>query len=105
MNSLKKNITWILILVAIMLAIGCFKLPIGYYTFLKIVVFITVILVIIANKDEGVNWINMVLALIAILFNPIFPIYLHSKIVWVFIDVTCAVWMFFCVLSLKKHCK
>lgn len=103
MDSLRKNIKWILLIAAVLLAIGCFKLPIGYYTFLRIVVCITAILAIIANKDSGFDWCNIIFALIAIFFNPIIPIHLHSKLAWTIIDAICAVWMGYGFYHLKKN--
>ncbi len=103
MESLKKNIFWILVIVAILLAIGCFSLPIGYYTFLRIVVFVVAILAIIANMEDGFNWCNIVFAIVAILFNPIIPIHLHSKEAWAIIDAICAVWMGYAAFRFRKN--
>lgn len=103
MDSLQKNITWILIITAILLTIGCFKFPMGYYTFLRIVVCVTVILAIIANKDGGFDGYNIVFALIAIFFNPIIPIHLHNKLAWSIIDALCAVWMGYAAYRLKNN--
>lgn len=77
-------------IIAVLLAIGCFSLPIGYYTFLRLVTCGGAVAVIIADSERGVNFSNILWAIVAVLFNPIFPVYLHSKSVWVIIDAAVA---------------
>lgn len=103
MVTLQKKISWILGIAAILLSIGCFRLPMGYYTFLRIVACIIAILAIISNKEEGFGWCNIVFAIVAVLFNPIFPIHLHSKVAWVIIDAVCAVWMGYAAFRFTKN--
>lgn len=91
MKNIISPITIISILVAILLVIGCFRLPIGYYTFLRIAVSIAAIILLANSIKEKRNWQAIAMGLIAILFNPIIPIYLHSKAVWMIIDVFTAV--------------
>jgi FtsH-binding integral membrane protein len=76
---------------AILMAIGCFPLPIGYYTFLRIVVFIACVILIINDKDKGFNWSNIAFGITGIIFNPIIPIYLHDKEIWMIIDALGAI--------------
>lgn len=75
---------------AVLLIIGCFALPIGYYTFLRLAVFAAAIVVVIADHEDGVNISNILFAAVAIFFNPIFPVYLHSKMAWTIIDAIVA---------------
>ena len=75
---------------ALLLIIGCFVLPIGYYTFLRLAVFTAAIVVVIADRKDGVNISSILFVAIEILFNPIFPVYLHSKIAWTMIDAIVA---------------
>ena len=82
---------YISLISAILLAIGCFPLPIGYYTFLRIVVFVVCVILIINDNKKGLNWSNIALGITGIIFNPIIPIYLHEKGVWVVIDAICAI--------------
>ena len=102
MDTLRKNITWILILVAALLVIGCFSLPIGYYTFLRIAVCVASVLAIVANIEESFTFVNIVFAVVAIFFNPIIPIHLHSKEAWTVIDALCAAWMIYGVVHFKR---
>jgi hypothetical protein len=83
--SITKN-HYPIIIVAILLFIGVFKLPYGYYTFLRLVVFISSLYLgykYYKGKIELWAWIFL---LIGITFNPIIPIYL-SKTMWVYIDL------------------
>lgn len=76
---------------ALLLAIGCLTLPIGYYTFLRIIIFIACVIIIINDNDKGLNWSNIAFGLTGIIFNPIIPIYLHEKEIWIIIDAICAI--------------
>ena len=77
---------------AIVLTIGCINLPIGYYTFLRIVVCSVAVMLIIDVAKSNVNYKVIINGLIAILFNPFIPIYLHNKTAWIIIDIIAAVW-------------
>jgi len=71
--------------VALFIALG--NLPIGYYTFLRILVTIGALAVIFSEYQNGsTSWIILFL-LVAILFNPILPIYLGRKSAWVVPDL------------------
>jgi hypothetical protein len=89
-----KSIPWWLWLIPIaLLFIATQRMPYGYYTFTRIVVCgFAGFLAVIAWEDEGLAsriW-AVTLGLVAILFNPIFPIYL-SRAVWFKLDVGIAI--------------
>ncbi|WP_414017891.1 DUF6804 family protein [Chitinophaga sancti] len=72
---------------AALLFIATIKLPIGFYTALRILVFICSILLIRSSyQDSLTNWVILFLV-IAVLFNPILPVYLYKKSIWIPIDV------------------
>lgn len=76
-----------LIICAGLLFFGLFNLPIGYYTFLRIVVTIGAVSIIVTEfKNEFSFWI-ITFGLIGILFNPIIPIYFNDKTFWAIIDL------------------
>lgn len=84
---------WLFLIPIALLLIGLADLPMGYYTLLRIVVFLASGLYAVwsyrlANK---VNFGAVLFAVIAILFNPIIPVYMHDKEVWGVIDVVVAV--------------
>ena len=97
----KKNdkIIFVYLICAFFLAIGCFHLPIGYYSFLRIIVFITSIIWIVKNFEKNFSFDIIVSALLCILFNPFFPIYLHDKSAWTIIDALSAGWFIFLAIN------
>lgn len=92
-----KNISWvgcILCLVAVL------PLPYGFYTFLRIAVTITGIIAALGfYKNDDRIW--PVFVGIAILFNPLIPIYLTREI-WFFIDLAVAGFFGYAALKLKN---
>ena len=80
----------LLFLCSLFLLIAIANMPIGYYTFLRIVVTIGAVAVVIHDYENGLNFWVMTFGLIAILFNPIIPVYLHDQQIWRVIDFICA---------------
>ena len=76
---------------AVLLFVGMMRLPIGYYTFLRIIVTIVAVAVVIDQNENGINFWGIIFGIIAILFNPIIPIYLHNKSAWMPIDLLCGI--------------
>jgi len=70
----------------ILLLIAIPELPYGYYTFLRIVITIlSVYIIFVALGSDRVGW-SWIFGGVAILFNPLFPVYL-TKEIWVVIDI------------------
>ncbi|GGH13467.1 DUF6804 family protein [Pedobacter zeae] len=72
-------------------AIACFiailRLPIAYYTFLRAIVSLGAI-VLIYNFFKQKNYsLTVVFMVVLLLFNPILPVYLHRKSIWIPLDV------------------
>ena len=74
-----------------LLLLALVDLPIGYYTLLRVVVTIGAVAVIVTEFDKGLNFWNFLFGLIAIIFNPLIPIYLGDKDAWIPIDIITAV--------------
>ena len=90
MNSKNPISFWLKLFCIALLGLSFLKLPIGYYTFLRIVVTGTAIYsayFYYANKNIFWFWVFI---LLGILFNPISPIYLTKK-VWSIIDIITAI--------------
>lgn len=77
----------LLLICAALLLIGVADLPIGYYTLLRIVVTIGAVAVVITEFENGLNFWVITFGLIALLFNPLIPIYLNDKSAWMPIDI------------------
>lgn len=82
---------YLLLLCAGLLLLALADLPIGYYTFLRIVVTIGAVSVIIDELKYGMNFWVVIFGIVAILFNPLIPIYLHDRDVWMPIDIISAI--------------
>lgn len=77
----------LLLICAGLLFIGLIDLPIGYYTLLRIVVTIGSVAVVVTEFENGLNFWVITFGLIAIVFNPLIPIYLNDKSAWMPIDI------------------
>lgn len=76
------------IIAAVVLFVGAAPMPIGYYTFLRIIVSAcAAALAYVHFVTRPSIVLAVVFAMILILFNPIVPIYLKSKSVWVVVDI------------------
>ena len=86
-KKLPTNIIRIIsICCALLLFIAVLHAPREYYWLLRTIVSIGAILVIIQNITKA-YWV-VLFGIILILFNPIFPIYLYKKIIWIPIDIS-----------------
>ena len=74
-----------------LLLLALVDLPIGYYTLLRIVVTIGAGAVIVTEFENGFNFWVIVFGLVAILFNPLIPVYLGDKEAWMPIDLITAI--------------
>lgn len=94
-------VKWPAILAFILLLLTYFHWPYGYYTFIKFIITGTAIYYAyyLYYKVQKLSFWFWMLVIIAILFNPIIPIYLYDKTIWWFIDGL--VLMFFITLIIK----
>jgi hypothetical protein len=81
----------LLLICAGLLLLSIANLPIGYYTFLRIIVTVGACFIVVTEFENGLNFWVITFGLIAILFNPIFPIYLNNKSLWMPIDLLSAI--------------
>lgn len=84
---------WLFLIPIALLLIGLADLPSGYYVLLRIVVCLICCLSCFWSykTDEKIGIATIVFALLAILFNPLIPIYLYEKDAWAIIDVSTAI--------------
>ena len=82
-----------LIIAAIMLLIAILPLPYSYYPVLRIVVTGSTAFAAFYFFNKNDSQSGIMLALMAILWNPIFPIYL-DKTLWVPLDIAAAIYMY-----------
>ena len=87
---MKMRLDWLFI-PALLLVLALLPLPYGYYTFLRLVVTIAAaIAAFLVYQQASLNrsW-AIAFGIIAVLFNPIFPVYLDRE-VWAVIDLFAA---------------
>jgi len=81
----EKKIFWLAPIVV--LIIGVFPLPIGYYTLSRLIV-CGCALYFLYDFFKKQNKKNMWLfGFIAVLYNPIVPIYLYEKFLWIIVNI------------------
>jgi hypothetical protein len=68
----------------------------GYYTLLRWITCIAATLVAFQAFEKNINWAKVVFIIIAILFNPLAPIYL-SRSTWIPIDIITAIFFIFAI--------
>lgn len=85
-----KQVPWFVWLIPIaVLLVATAKLPYGYYTFTRLVVCATgSFFAYAAWNDNRIAW-TILLAGVALLFNPIIPVHLTRNI-WFYLDIICA---------------
>jgi len=76
------------IIAAVMLFIGIFPLPYGYYQFFRWIICGIAIFIVYKAYTYKSAWIAAIFGAIAILFNPIFIIH-FEKDIWRWIDFVC----------------
>jgi FtsH-binding integral membrane protein len=90
------------LVVAVMLVVAIASLPYGYYQLLRWVTCGVAVFIAIMAYRWGKVWATGIFGLVAVLFNPLLPIYLTREI-WRPIDLTCAVLFIVSIFILKEH--
>jgi hypothetical protein len=70
--------------------------PYGYYTILRWITCITSIIVVLQAFEKNIDWAKVVFIVIAILFNPLAPIYL-SRSIWISLDIITGILFIFAI--------
>ena len=107
-NISKSSLIVILLIPGVLLFLApIIKFPYGYYTFMRIFVFITaawyIFSSIVINKSIGV--VSTVFFIILILYNPFIQIHL-SREIWAplnFISASIYFWMFFKTMKAARN--
>ncbi|MPT30703.1 MAG: hypothetical protein E2600_03355 [Chryseobacterium sp.] len=89
-------------LCAICCFIGIFKLPIEYYTFLRTLVSVGALIILYNTLSFRQHYFSIIFLIILILFNPVFPVYLYRKSLWIPIDTITGI-LFLLITFLEKQ--
>lgn len=91
------------IICGILLLAGIAHLPIGYYTFLRIAVTFCAIGIMLSRaRTMNIFW-QLLFGTIAVVFNPVIPVYLYQKSLWIPIDAAAAATFLLYGYKYKKH--
>ena len=88
------------IISALILIIAIFPFDIFYYKFLRVFVFIGAL--VLMGQSSKTPFVFLTFALIAYLFNPISPIYLFQKSIWIPVDIICGLLFLINSFHIKK---
>ena len=95
---MNKNILYIPACIALL---AILPLPIGFYTIIRIALFgFALWTAFQIYKLSNNMWI--LFAVIAVLFNPIVPLYLHDKSIWIILDILTAIAFFWAAKKIEK---
>jgi len=93
----KNNFAKYFIILSIFMLFGAIaEWPYGYYTFLRWITCITSILIAFQAFEKNIDWAKAVFIVIAILFNPLVPVYL-SRGIWIPLDIVTAIFFIFVI--------
>ena len=78
---------------AALLLLALADMPSGYYVLMRIVVCLASVIVAYGGykREDSVNGTVILFVLMAILFNPIIPVYLYDREIWMPIDIIGAI--------------
>lgn len=94
---------YVLFVCGVLLFLALANLPIGYYTLLRIMVTIGAVAVVITELEKGIGFWVIAFGSIAILFNPVIPIYLNDKSAWMPIDIIVGVLFLIKTITYKSR--
>jgi hypothetical protein len=89
----EKSIFWIAPIVV--MAIGVLPMPYGYYSLSRLVVCGCAIYFAIASKNQNQDVFIWVFGALAVLYNPIIPVHLYEKEIWMIVNLATAAVFFF----------
>ena len=80
-----KDIFWIAPIVVLVIAL--FPLPIGYFTLSRLVVSACALYYAIQFHKRNNTTYTWIYGFLVVLYNPIIPIYLYEKVIWVIVNL------------------
>ena len=101
---MKEPTKTIATIVGFLLLIAIIPLPYGYYTFLRLMVFGGGLFLAYQLYEQRLHSWSVVMAVLAVLFNPLIPFYL-SREAWLPIDLVSAFLLFYVGHHVSKGAK
>ncbi|WP_394349875.1 DUF6804 family protein [Maribacter flavus] len=102
MKYIFKNeiISYLSLASCFLLLLAIVQMPSYYYQFLRI--FIVISAIILAFKNHKVLFMLLAFLLVGYLFNPIVPVYLYQKSIWIPVDIISALLFLVSSFELKR---
>jgi len=82
----------------VLLFVGVFPMPFGFYTLLRFIICGLSLFALKITHLKSQSNLPWIFAILAVLFNPIIPVYLPKEL-WIIIDISTAVFL----ISVKKQ--
>jgi len=86
-----------------MLFLAVLAMPIGYYTLLRFLVSISAGIIFWQHYKASNNTLMVLFGITVLIFNPIIPIYLMNKNIWIPIDLICGILFLHQILIYKTE--
>lgn len=86
------NLFWLIPI--IVMSIGLFPLPYGYYSFLRLVVCGFSCFYAYCLWENHKKIYAIIFSLVALLYNPIIPVHLYEKEIWILINIFTSILFF-----------
>lgn len=102
-SSQNQPLSYLSMVCAAILFLAVLNLPIEYYKFLRIAISVGGIIIAISSLMNSLK--VLIFLLIVYIFNPIFPLYLQDKTLWIPIDILCGLIFLLHVISFKSKSK
>ena len=81
----EKNLFWVAPIIA--LAIGILPMPLGYYMLSRLVVSAGALYFAFHFYKQNINFKVWIFGFLVVLYNPIFPIHLNEKEIWILVNL------------------
>ena len=81
----EKNLFWVAPIVA--LAIGILPMPLGYYMLSRLIVSAGALYFAFHFYKQNVNFKVWIFGFLVVLYNPILPIHLNEKEIWILVNI------------------
>ena len=94
----------VIYVVSVMLLIGAFSMPYGYYTLLRIIAFAAFCILAYDVATRGNKTLPWIFGFVAVVFNPIIKVHFPKEI-WAIVDVVSAVLLIITIESTNPTSK
>ncbi len=77
----------LVVVATLVMLVGMLGMPSSFYTMLRIVVCLAAVVGFVSARRAGLDHWGWVYGVIAVVYNPIAPVYLHSRGMWMIVNL------------------